>query len=107
MRPRSDQCIKGKRQNQLTDEHIERIVSTYRDRPKKPIDRYARRVSMEEIEKNEFNLNISRYVSTAEDEQEIDLAKAHEQLVAIDREIKAATERHNAFLRELGLPPLP
>lgn len=103
----SEQYVKGKRQNQLTDEHIDRIVSTYRDRPKKAIDRYARRVSMDEIKKNEFNLNISRYVSTAVDEEEVDLAATHSRLVELDTEIRTATAKHNKYLRELGLPPLP
>lgn len=93
--------------NQLSDEHIERIVATYQDRPKKPIERYARRVPMEEIEKNGFNLNISRYVSTAEDEVEVDLAEVHKKLVTIDGDLRAARDKHNAFLKELGLPPLP
>jgi len=103
----SEGFVKGKRQNYLNDEHIARIVETYQNRPKKPIERFARRVSMEEIEKNEFNLNISRYVSTAENEQEIDLAETHRKLVELDGEIRAATAKHNAFLKELGLPPLP
>jgi type I restriction enzyme M protein len=103
----SEEYAKGKRQNYLTDAHIEKIVKTYQDRPKKPIDRFARRVTMAEIEKNNFNLNISRYVSTAEDEQEIDLAATHRQLVEIDEKLRAATAEHNKYLKELGLPPLP
>src|SRR4051812_20061554 len=54
---------KGKRQNYLTDAHIGRIVDTYQQRPDS-VDRYARRVGMKEIKDNDFNLNISRYVST-------------------------------------------
>ncbi len=103
----SEQFTKGKRQNVLESTHIDRIVKTYQDRPKKPIDRYARRVSMEEIAKNDFNLNISRYVSTAEDEAEIDLTATHAKLVEIDRQLREATAKHNTFLRELGLPELP
>ena len=103
----SEHFVKGKRQNQLTQEHIDKIVGTYRQRPVKPIERYARRVKMKEIEANDFNLNISRYVSTAVDEVEIDLAKTHAELVEIERNILAATAKHNAFLKELGLPPLP
>ena len=53
---------KGKRQNFLTDEHIGKIVSTYQQRPTKPVERYARRVGMDEIEKEGYNLNISRYI---------------------------------------------
>ena len=45
----AEHFVKGKRQNQLTDEHIERILETYQKRPAKPIERYARRVEMKEI----------------------------------------------------------
>jgi type I restriction enzyme M protein len=97
---------KGKRQNFLEDEHIQRIVDTYQQRPEK-IDRYARCVSMEEIEANDFNLNISRYVSIAQEEEEIELAAVHQDLERIEAEIAEAKARHNAFLVELGLKPLP
>jgi type I restriction enzyme M protein len=102
----SEQFIKGKRQNQLTEAHIDRIVETYQKRPKE-IERYARRVGMKEIEANDFNLNISRYVSTAKDEVEIDLAATHAKLVEIESEIRESAARHNGFLKELGLAPLP
>ena len=101
----AEHFTKGKRQNQLGDDHIQRIVETYRDRAEH--ERYSRRVSMKEIADNDFNLNISRYVSTAEAEAEIDLAKTHRDLVAIEKELRAATAKHNAFLKELGLPLLP
>ena len=62
---------------------------------------------MEEIEKNDFNLNISRYVSTAEAEEEIDLGAVHKLLMENEDKIDAARRRHNQFLTELGLPLLP
>ncbi len=96
---------KGKRQNLLRPEHIDKIIDTYQFR--KEESRYSRRVGMEEIEKNDFNLNISRYVSTAEGEEEIVLASVHAELVSLEQQRKAALEKHNAFLKELGLPPLP
>ncbi len=96
---------KGKRQNYLNPAHIKKIVDTYRHR--KEEERYARRVPMEEIEENDYNLNISRYVSTAEPEAEIDLSATHKQLVDIEKEIRESTAKHNAFLKELGLSPLP
>ena len=58
-------------------------------------------------EKNGYNLNISRYVSTSESEQEIDLAGVHNLLVDITTRARDATARHNEFLAGLGLPPLP
>ena len=81
---------------------IQKIVETYKQRPKK-IERYARRVSMEEIEKNDFNLNISRYVSTAQEEIPIDLNAVNESLTSINDLIEKKTEEHNKFLKELGL----
>ena len=103
----AEQFIKGKRQNRLgtgedgEPDHIQDIVDTYQNRTEK--ERYSRRVSMEEIEKNDFNLNISRYVSTATGEEQIKLEDVQERLSALDDTIKEARDRHNAFLRELGL----
>lgn len=96
---------KGKRQNQIRTEHIDRIIDTYQYRREEP--RYSRRVSMEEITQNDFNLNVSRYVSTAEADREIDLKVVHAQLVCLQQKIKIVTEYHNQFLEELDLPLLP
>jgi type I restriction enzyme M protein len=98
---------RGKRQNRMSPKHISKIVSTYQHRHEE--SRYSRRVPMSEIgdEKNGFNLNISRYVSTAEAEAEIDLAEVHALLSEADDRVKKATALHNAFLKELGLPLLP
>ena len=62
---------------------------------------------MAEIEKNDFNLNISRYISTAVGETEIDLEATHGELVEIEKTIATAKQKHNAFLKELGLSRLP
>jgi len=86
---------------------MNKIIETYRERPKKPIERYARRMEMEEIEKNDFNLNISRYISTAQGEVEIEVTATHAKLVEIETAIQKATAKHNGFLKELGLPPFP
>jgi type I restriction enzyme M protein len=101
----ADHFVKGKRQNQLTDAHIQRIVSTYQNRDEQ--ERYSRCVAMKEIAENDYNLNISRYVSTAEDEKEFDLKVVHADLEALELKIDEAKTRHNAFLFELGLAPLP
>ncbi|MEI2694124.1 MAG: type I restriction-modification system subunit M [Saprospiraceae bacterium] len=107
----SEHYEKGKRQNRLRDgeegepNDIRKIVDTYKNRPDK-IERYARRVSMEEIEKNDFNLNISRYISTSIDEEQIDLLEVNKRLVDIEKKAKDAADKHNQFLKELGLPPV-
>lgn len=106
----AEHFVRGKRQNFLGDgtdgkpDHIGKIVSTYQHRTEEP--RYSRRVPMAEIEENDFNLNISRYVSTATSEEEIDLAAVHQRLVAINEKIAIASAAHNEYLKELGLPPL-
>ena len=96
---------KGKRQNQLSEQHITKIIATYQNRNEEP--RYSRRVAMAEIEKNDFNLNISRYISTATAEEQIDLEAVNSDLLALELSIAIAREQHNAFLQELGLPLLP
>ncbi|MBN6739912.1 type I restriction-modification system subunit M [Acidithiobacillus sp. MC6.1] len=96
---------KGKRQNRLRPEDIQKIIDTYQFREEE--ERYARRVSMQEIAENGYNLNISRYISTAQPEEEIDLKAVHQELLDIDREIREAVGRHNGFLKELGLASLP
>jgi type I restriction enzyme M protein len=96
---------KGKRQNQLSRQHIAKIVDTYKFRREEP--RYARRVEMAEIERNDFNLNISRYISAAIADEEIDLQAVHSELGSLEQAIADARDRHNSFLAELGLPRLP
>lgn len=96
-----DNFKKGKRQNALRDSDVKKIVETYQYR--KNIERYSRRVSMCEIKDNDYNLNISRYVSTAKEEAPIDLNEVHKKLVDIDIKIENARNRHNTFLKELGL----
>jgi len=101
----SEYFEKGKRQNLLSDEHIDKIIDTYQYR--KENKRYSRYVSIEEIEKNEYNLNISRYVSTAEAEKLIDIKQVNKDLVGIEKKIKTAKDTHDKFLEELGLSKLP
>ena len=92
---------KGKKQNVLLPEHIDKIVETYRTRTEE--DRYSRRVSLKEIQENDFNLNITRYVSLAQEEVQIDLAENHSQLVGIEKSIKESKGKLNVYLKELGL----
>jgi len=107
----SEHFEKGKRQNRLRDgedgepNDIRKIVDTYQFR-KDEDKRYSRRVSMEEIEKNDYNLNISRYVSTATSAEIIDLKVVNDKLIDIEKKAANAADIHNQFLKELGLPPI-
>lgn len=107
----AEHFLKSKRQNQLGDgtngtpDHIGKIVSTYQFR--KEEERYSKRVTMERIAEEGYNLNISRYISTAVPEEEIKLANAQKELVDIEKQVRKATSSHNTFLKELGLSLLP
>jgi type I restriction enzyme M protein len=98
---------KGKRQNVLRvgeegePNDIKKIVETYQNRREE--DQFSRRVSMDEIAQNDYNLNITRYVSTTQAEEIIDLEEVHNRLIELDQRAKEAREKHNSFLRELGL----
>lgn len=96
---------KGKRQNYLRDEDVDKIVTRYQDREYEP--RYSRQVSLQEIRDNDYNLNITRYVNLSKEEEEIDLYEVNRQLQDIEAKIIESRDRHNVFLRELGLPELP
>ncbi|WP_396596872.1 type I restriction-modification system subunit M [Dokdonia sp. R86516] len=110
----SEHYKKVKRQNVLRDgkvngvldpkepNDIKKIIDTYQNRPEKE-ERYARRVSMVEIEKNDYNLNISRYVSTAKPEIIIKLKEVNDKIVEVEKKAAKALAEHNKFLKELGL----
>ena len=101
----AEHFAKGKRQNQLTNEHIGKIIETYQFR--KEEDHYSKRVSMEHIAEESYNLNISRYISTAVPEEHVKLADNQKELVEIEMQVEEATARHNIFLKQLGLSLLP
>lgn len=92
---------KGKKQNVLEDKHIDKIVETYRNRTEE--DRYSRRVSLKEIKDNDFNLNITRYVSLAQEEAQVDLEENQKLLSSIECKIRDSKDKLNVFLKELGL----
>lgn len=92
---------KAKRQNELRQEDVEKIVETYKNRTEIPL--YSRKVSMSEIESNGYNLNISRYISTSQKEKPVDLQDIQQKLTEINKLITEKTEKHNTFLKKLGL----
>jgi type I restriction-modification system DNA methylase subunit len=97
---------------------VQGALTVYQQRPegrfeiwndsKDSIELASRRVEMSEIaDENDYNLNISRYVSTAVREPEIILKDTHGDLVEVEKAIVAATDKHNKFLKDLGLDLLP
>ena len=92
---------KGKNQNHLTDDDVNKIVDTYRQR--ETIDKYSYVASLDEIRENDYNLNIPRYVDTFEEEEPIDLDQVQQQLKDIDKEIADVESEINEYLKELGV----
>lgn len=92
---------KAKNQNRLTEEHIGKIVETYRKR--EDVDKYAHLASIEEIRENGYNLNIPRYVDTFEQEEEIDLAEVQRMLEQDKREIAELEAKIAETLKVLGV----
>lgn len=90
----------GSAQNYLREQDVKKIAATFH--AFKDVERYARLVSVEEIQKNDWNLNISRYVATAEAEVAQDVGAAIQKLRALEAERAAAEAKMNAYLKELG-----
>ena len=97
----SQEYVPGKNQNSLSDEHIAKIVDTYKNR--KVIDKYSYVASKEEIEENEYNLNIPRYVDTFDEEEEINLKETKLELDKVENELKSIQEEMNKYLDELDI----
>ena len=91
----------GKNQNRLRDEDVDKIVETYKER--KEIEKYSHIASLQEIEENEYNLNIPRYVDTFEEEEPIDIQQVQKDLKEIDKQIEEVDKELNVYLKELGL----
>lgn len=70
------------------------------------IDTLSKHASLKEIRDNDYNLNITRYVSLAKEKAQIDLTANHAQLTKIEVDIKASKDRLNVYLKELGLETL-
>jgi type I restriction enzyme M protein len=93
----------GSAQNYLRDEDVKKIVTTvgaFVD-----VERYARVVPIAEIEKNDGNLNITRYVETAEAQEKVDVGGAVTSLREAEKARDAAKATMDRFLKELGYAP--
>ena len=90
----------GKNQNALTAENIQKIIDTYKAR--KSADKYAYLATVEEIQENDYNLNIPRYVDTFEEEEEIDLMAVRKERLALQTELDGLEVEMAGYLEELG-----
>ncbi len=91
----------GKAQNTLEQENADKIYETYAKR--KEIEKFSRKVNLKEIEENDFNLNITRYVDTFEEEAEIDISANLKELAEIEPEIQKLEKQMSQYLKELKI----
>ncbi|KRM90157.1 type I restriction-modification system subunit M [Liquorilactobacillus cacaonum] len=96
----SNDYEKGKNQNLLTDDNINKIIETFKKR--EDVEKYAHVANLEEIKENEFNLNIPRYVDTFEEEETVDLDEVQKMLAEDDKEIEKLEEEIKKQLKLLG-----
>ncbi len=97
----SKEFEKAKKQNNLKHEHIHKIVSSYNAREE--IDKYCHKATLTEIEENDYNLNIPRYVDTFEEEEPIDLDEIIVDLKKIKEEEKKVDAEIKKYCNELGI----
>lgn len=95
----SKNCIKQSKQNDMNDEQINKIIETYEQR--KEIEKYSHIASYDEIVKNDYNLNIPRYVDNFEEEPVPDLKQVVEDIIKIDNEIKETNIELKQMLEQL------
>jgi type I restriction enzyme M protein len=91
----------AKNQSVLTDQHVEKIVATFR--AFQTVDKYAYRATPQEIADNDFNLNIPRYVDTFEEEAEIDLDAVKKEIASLETQLAAVRAKMQVHLEELGV----
>ncbi len=95
----SREFIQGKNQNELSEEHIKKIVDTYKKR--KVIEKYSYLADVSEIKENEFNLNIPRYVDTFEEEKEIDIDEVQKEIDELEKELAEVRKQMDIKLSEI------
>ena len=97
----SKEFEKVKNQNMLREEHINKIVETYRNRT--VIEKYSHLATLQEVADNDYNLNIPRYVDTFEAEEEIDIQAVMQEIKSLEAKRAALDKEIDVYFKELGL----
>jgi type I restriction enzyme M protein len=97
----SGEYVEGTNQNKLGEDHIKKVVATYR--AFQTVPKYSHRATREEIAENDFNLNIPRYVDTFEAEKEVDLKAVQAEINDLEKQLARVREQMNGYLKELNL----
>lgn len=103
----------GKNQNKLNEKHIQKIVEEYKKfKGLKPIttkegevltDKFSYRATLKDIQNNEYNLNIPRYIDTFEEEEEVDIKEVYNEIVALKSQLAETEKKMEDYLKELNL----
>jgi type I restriction enzyme M protein len=80
---------------------VDKIISTYQAREN--VDKYAYVATLEEVEENDYNLNIPRYVDTFEEEEPVDLEAISQELKQLNQDIKEVDQEIESYCQELNL----
>ncbi len=91
----------NKAQNILAQENIEKIYSTYKAR--KNVEKFARKVDFKELEENDFNLNITRYVDTFVEEETVNIRANLKELAELEPQLQKLEKQMVVYLKELGI----
>ena len=95
-----EEMVEGKNQNSLSEENVKRLSEAFH--AYKDEDRFSKVVGLEEIRKNDFNLNIVRYVQTTDEEEQIDVALELNMLKNLQSQRNVAENRMMQMLEEVG-----
>ncbi|PIY72413.1 type I restriction endonuclease subunit M, partial [Candidatus Roizmanbacteria bacterium CG_4_10_14_0_8_um_filter_33_9] len=90
----------GKNQNTLRKQDIDKIIKTYDQY--QDVEKYARVVDKKEIEDNEYNLNVRRYIDSNEEQEIIDVKKVWQELNVLEKEREEISKKVAGFIKELG-----
>ena len=102
----------GTNQNRLRDKDIDKVVDMYRafqtetprttDEGEVLEDKFAYRATIQEVEENEYNLNIPRYVDTFEEDEVVDIPATQQNITELKKELVSVEEQMDVYLKELG-----
>lgn len=92
--------VKDGNKNKLRDEDVEKIIQTFDEF--QDVEKFASVVDIETIQENDYNLNISRYVDTTEEEEQVDIPAVIKEIQELKLKITETEQRLNGYLKELG-----
>lgn len=96
----SNEFENGKNQNRLRDEDVYKIYNTFSEW--KTVDKYSHIATLEEIQENDYNLNIPRYVDTFVEEEPVDIVETQKEIVALKAKLNTVESQMEVYLKEMG-----